>query len=74
MARHKPEPENPWQQYLDELLKDEGVQELRAMAQTYFQYYAVCREAGFTDSQSMQMTIAMQAEFMRNAYASQKGE
>jgi len=75
MARQqKPEPENPWRECLNELLQDASVQELRTMASTYFQYYAVCRESGFTDAQAMQLVLAMQASFLANAYANQKGE
>ena len=75
MARQqKPEPENPWRECLEQLFEDAGVQELRTMASTYFQYYAVCRESGFTNAQAMQMVVAMQASFLANAYANQKGE
>ena len=73
MARRQAEPENPWRECLEQLFQDAGVQELRMMATTYFQYYAVCRESGFTDAQAMQMVIAMQASFLANAYANQKG-
>jgi hypothetical protein len=72
--RRPAEEDDAWAEYLAELFQDEGVQELRTMAVTYYQYYAVCREAGFTAPQAMQLAEAMQSEFLRNAYMQNRGE
>jgi len=49
--------------------EQESVAELRTMAETYYAYYAVCRQAGFIPEQAMTLVVAMQSEFLRRAQA-----
>jgi len=50
----------------------ESVAELLQLAQSYFTYYALCRQAGFSRDQALILVVAMQTTFLENAYRQNK--
>jgi len=50
----------------------ESLAELAQLAQSYFTYYALCRQAGFDRNQALTLVMAMQTTFLENAYRQNK--
>ena len=75
MARQKQADIDENKMLLDYLTtqNQETLSELRTMATTYYCYYAVLRQTGFTRDAAMQLVVAMQTRFLAHAQEANDG-